>query len=116
MLPENCDEENTPKSKLTNYENVVPVKSDSPPPVPPRNANKCPYYENHGFDTTQTVASKSSVPLPFTIDRQNSQKSLAPRDPVTCMENQSRFEYHFIAVASLSCTLSYNSLLVDVYI
>ena len=88
-LPECYDEGTIPKPTLANYENVVPLKSDSIPPLPPRSINKPPLYENVLIEKSQTEVSKSSAPS--NSDQQSNQAPSSVAQQPTAIENQRRF-------------------------
>ena len=82
------DKETIPQPKLTNYENVVPLKSDSIPPLPPRSINKPPLYENVLAKRSQTEVPKSSGTVPSSDDQQSSQRPSSTAQQLTAVGNQ----------------------------
>ena len=89
LLPECYDKGTIPKPTPANYENVVPLKSDSIPPLPPRSINKPPLYENVLIEKSQTEVSKSSAPS--NSDQQSNQAPSSVAQQPTAIENQRRF-------------------------
>ena len=88
VLSECHDKDTIPKPKLTNYENVVPLKSDSTPPVPPRSISKPPLYENVLIEKSQIDASKGSGITPSSDDQQSNQRPSSVAQQPTAAENQ----------------------------